>query len=244
MRDEPTLKNKLSPLIENQLPDFLQDETHLTYAHFVRDFYQFLESARIRYKFSTNYLIQEPETKAYVLSENGILGAAVDRMVLEDSIEFANGEIIKGQTSGAEATVIVEDVRNASLYTTANQRFEAHEIIKGLTSGAEAELIEYKGNPVQNIQQLLEYGDIDNTVWDYFTQFREAFLKVIPNTLASDVSKRNLIKNIKDLYSAKGTQEGHKLFMRLLLNETASIFYPNKNMLRISDGQWKKSKKN
>tara|TARA_X000001382_G_C3176447_1_gene181093 strand:- start:663 stop:4280 length:3618 start_codon:yes stop_codon:yes gene_type:complete len=243
MRDEPTLKNKLSPLIENQLPDFLQDETHLTYAHFVRDFYQFLESARIRYKFSTNYLIQEPETKAYVLSENGILGAAVDRMVLEDSIEFANGEIIKGQTSGAEATVIVEDVRNASLYTTANQRFEAHEIIKGLTSGAEAELIEYKGNPVQNIQQLLEYGDIDNTVWDYFTQFREAFLKVIPNTLASDVSKRNLIKNIKDLYSAKGTQEGHKLFMRLLLNETASIFYPNKNMLRISDGQWKKVKK-
>ena len=28
--------------------------------------------------------------------------------------------------------------------------------------------------------------------------------------------------------------------MRLLLNENANIFYPNKNMLKVSDGDWKK----
>ena len=95
------------------------------------------------------------------------------------------------------------------------------------------------GNPIQNIQQLLEYADIDNTILQYFDQFRESFLKVIPNTLASEVSKRKLIKSVKDLYSAKGTSEGHKVFMRLLLNETANIFYPNENMLRVSNGNWK-----
>ena len=91
MKDAPTLKNKLSPLIKGQLPDFIQSD-HNTYATFVRDFYQFLESAKITYKATTNYLIQEPETKAYILSENGVLGAPEDRMVLEDSVEFATGE--------------------------------------------------------------------------------------------------------------------------------------------------------
>ena len=238
MKDEPTLKNKLSPLIKGQLADFIQSD-HQVYASFVRDFYKFLESAKITYKATTNYLIQEPETKAYVLSENGVLGAPVDRMVLEDSVEFATGEIVKGQTSGAEATVVVEDVRGSALYISANQRFEIGETIKGLTSGAETELVTYKANPVQNVQQLLEYADIDNTILQYFDQFRESFLKVIPNTLASEVSKRKLIKSIKDLYSAKGTSEGHKIFMRLLLNESANIFYPNENMLKVSNGNWK-----
>lgn len=240
MKDSPTLKNKLSPLIQGQLPDFLQEDEHRVYATFVRDFYKFLESARMNFSFTTNYLIQEPETTAYILSENGILGAAEDRIVLEDSTEFLVNEIVKGSTSGAEATVLVEDVRNSSIYITSNQRFELNENIVGQTSGATAKLTEYKANPVQNIQQLLDYADIDNTVWEYFDQFRNAFMNVIPNTLADGVAKRNLIKNINDLYSAKGTREGHKLFMRLLLDENATIFYPNKNMIKISDGNWKK----
>ena len=238
MKDEPTLKNKLSPLIKGQLPDFIQSD-HDVYASFVRDFYKFLESAKVTYTATTNYVIQEPETKAYILSENGVLGAPIDRMVLEDSVEFITGETIKGQTSGAEATVVVEDVRGSALYISANQRFEIGETIKGLTSGAETSLDTYRANPVQNVQQLLEYADIDNTILQYFDQFRESFLKVIPNTLASEVSKRKLIKSVKDLYSAKGTSEGHKVFMRLLLNETANIFYPNENMLRVSNGNWK-----
>ena len=53
MKDEPTLKNKLSPLIQGQLPDFLQHNEHQIYAHFVRDFYQFLESARMKFSFTT-----------------------------------------------------------------------------------------------------------------------------------------------------------------------------------------------
>ena len=61
---------------------------------------------------------------------------------------------------------------------------------------------------------------------------RDEFMQAIPETLASGVNKRNLIKNIKDLYSAKGTSEGHKLFMRMLLGEDSEIFYPNHVNLR------------
>ena len=61
----------------------------------------------------------------------------------------------------------------------------------------------------------------------------------IPNSLATSVSKRKLLKNIKDLYAAKGTREGHELFFRILLGEEANIFYPTEHMLRVSDGDWR-----
>ena len=63
-------------------------------------------------------------------------------------------------------------------------------------------------------------------------------MNAIPETLASGVSKRNLIKNIKDLYGAKGTSEGHKLFMRLFVGQQPEIFYPTEYMLRLADGNW------
>ena len=63
---------------------------------------------------------------------------------------------------------------------------------------------EYRANPIQTIQQLLEYADVDNTLFDFLDQMRDSFMTAIPETLASGVSKRNLIKNIKDLYAAKG----------------------------------------
>ena len=193
MSNDPKLTNKVSQQIETQLPDFVRAD-HTVFKDFVEDYFTFLESAKITLDFTTNYLILEPETKGYLLSENGILGAAVDRIVLEDSTEYQAGETVKGQTSGAEAKVIVEDVRNVSLYTTANQRFQIGETIKGLTSLAEAKIVTYKANPVQNIQQLLDYADTDNTLFEFFDQVRNSFMATIPNSLATEVSKRKLVK--------------------------------------------------
>jgi hypothetical protein len=235
------LVNKVSHQIETQLPDFVRAD-HQLFASFVEDYFQFLESAKVTLDFTTDYLILEPETKGYLLSENGILGAAVDRIVLESSTEYTPGEIVKGSRSGAEAKVIVEDVRNVSLYIGANNRFEIGENIVGQTSGATAKIVTYKANPVQNIQQLLDYADVDNSLFEFFDQIKESFMATIPNSLASNVSKRNLVKSIRDLYAAKGTSEGHKVFMRLLLDESAEIFYPNENMLRVSDGKWRARK--
>ena len=235
MSHDPTFNKKVSPLVKGQLPDFLQDTDFDTYTSFVKDFYKFLESAKMTFDTTTNYLIQEPTTTSYVLEETG------DRISLEDSVAFTNGETVTGSTSSATATVLVNDLRNDAIYITSNQRFELGETITGSISGASAKLSSYKTNPVQNIQQMLDYANIDNTIFEYFDQFREAFLNVIPKTLATGIAKRNLVKNIKDLYSAKGTREGHKLFMRILLGENAEIFYPNENVLNISGGNWRKN---
>ena len=97
---------------------------------------------------------------------------------------------------------------------------------------------EYRANPVQNIQQLLEYANVDNTIYDFLDQMRDQFMTAIPETLATGVSKRNLLKNIKDLYAAKGTSEGHKLFFKAFLGEEPTLVYPTQYMMRSSDGNW------
>ena len=86
--------------------------------------------------------------------------------------------------------------------------------------------------------QLLDYDDVDNTIDSFFTEFKEAYMRTIPDGLAAGVDKRKLLKNIKDLYRAKGSKKGHKLFFRILLDEEVDITYPTKDMLRVSDGKW------
>ena len=77
----------------------------------------------------------------------------------------------------------------------------------------------YRANPVQNIQQLLDYADVDKTISGFLTKFRNTFLTSIPDTLHSEVDKRNLIKNVKSLYQAKGTKRASEIFFKLLFNE-------------------------
>ena len=84
----------------------------------------------------------------------------------------------------------------------------------------------------------MEYADIDDTIDQFFDEFKEAFLNTIPKDLTAGVNERTILKNIKDLYRSKGTKLGHELFFRILLNEEATLSYPRTDMLRVSDGDW------
>ena len=234
MADEKSkLLTKVSPLIEGQVPDFIQAD-HPVFVNFLKQYYKFLEAGQITYEVVNSYIRFETTTTAYVLDE-----VDGDRILTEDTEQFVNGETITGNTSGATATILVEDSRNLKLYISSQQKFITDETFTG-TNGAQGKLTNYRANPIQNIQQLLEYADVDNTIFDFLDQMRAALMTSIPNSLAPSVSKRKLLKNIKDLYSAKGTREGHELFFRILLGEEANIFYPTEHMLRVSNGDWRR----
>ena len=215
--DKSLLNNKLSPLIEGQVPDFVQSD-HPVFVEFLKDYYKFLEAGELSISTTTDYIALETSDSSYVIDE-----VESDRIVTEIGAGtkgfFIQNEIITGSTSGATATVLVDDSRNARLFVSSQQKFITGETITGASSGSEGVVVKYRANPVQNIQQMLEYADVDNTIFDFLDKMKESFMVDIPDDLASGLSKRNLIKNIKDLYAAKGTSEGHKLFMRMLLGE-------------------------
>jgi len=236
MADQSKFTKKVSPLIEGQVPDFVQAD-HPVFVDFVKDYFSFLEAGRLTVTQTINYVVQETASTSYILDETD--GERIVTEIGEGTQgQFVVGETVTGGTSKATAKILVEDSRNTYLYITGQQKFINDETITGSTSGSTATVNEYRGNPIQTIQQMLEYANVDNTLFDFLNQMRDQFLASIPENLASGVDKRKLIKNIKDLYSAKGTSEGHKLFMRMLLDESAEIFYPNEYMMRVSNAEW------
>ena len=235
--NNPTLKNKISPHIQERLPEFVKSD-HPLFSLFLKYYYEFLEAGELTVSGSNDYVIEETISKNRILDEDG------ENIVLEESVgKFTVGETITGATSKATARVLVDDFDgNNRLFITSQQKFITGETITGNASGATTTMVSYRANPVQNIQQLLAYADVDNTVYAFLDKFRDSFMESLPNTLADGIAKRKLIKNIRDMYSAKGTRDGHKLFFRILFDEEAVITYPRDNMLRVSDGRWSTDK--
>ncbi len=165
----------------------------------------------------------------YLLNEEGSVG------------EFTKGETITGSTSGQTATILAEDTDNLKIYISANSLFVTGETITGSSSGAEGIIGKYRGNPNETLTQLLEYADVNDTIDDFFVQFRNTFLQTIPNRLTDGLDKRQLTKNILSLYKRKGTKKGHEIFFRALLNETPELYYPTVDMLRVSAGKFNTS---
>ena len=232
-KNETKLTTKVSSLISGQTPDFVQAD-HPLFVKFLKDYYRFLEAGRLTVTATIQNIVQETVSTNYILQEDG------ERTLAESSSgKFVNGETITGGTSNATATILVEDSRNKHLYITSQQLFITGETITGGTSGSTATVDEYRANPVQNIQQLLEYGNTDTTIFDFLEKLRLSFMAGIPNSLANGTSKRNLIKSIKDLYAAKGTTEGLKLFSRLFLGEEAQILLPNQFIMKPSAGDFR-----
>ena len=244
-----TLKNKVSVLVENQLPDFVRSENP-NFVSFMKAYYEFMESAELKLTTlgSVDSIISESQaigstTLNYIIFEDTNLYRAgeTDTILTEDTTAgaFVNGETITGQTTRATAVIQVEDINaNSRLFITSQNDFLIGEQVVGGTSNATGIISDYTANPVQNIQQLMEYADVDDTIDSFFDQFKEAFLRTIPRDLTAGVNERNLLKNIKDLYRAKGTRKGHELFFRILLNEDVTLSYPKTDMLRPSAGQW------
>ena len=192
------LDEKISSFVEDKFPEFVKAD-HPVFVDFLRLYYQFMEAAKIsltNVQPSDQVLLENKLTDNFMLNEDGT------KFVYEDSTygAFIKGETVTGQTSGAVAEILAEDNVGSCLYVEQNRFLQVGEVIIGSTSVATATISKYQGNPVQNIQQLLEYVDIDKTITDFFDQFRNTYLTSIPNTLASGVSKRKLVKSIRDLY--------------------------------------------
>ena len=235
----PELENKLSTQIDGQLPDFIAED-HPQFSKFLKSYYQFLESGELQLAVDIDNILLEVQTPSNLLNEEGTL--IVAESGAGSGGKFVEGETITGNKSYATAKVLVEDLGNAipKMFISAQQLFETGETVTGGTSGAVGVIIKYRANPVQNIQQLLANTNIDNTIYDFIEEFRKSFMAGIPANIANGINRRNLEKHIGDLYRRKGTSEGFKLFIKILLDEAATIFYPNQYMMKSSLGDWDK----
>lgn len=98
------------------------------------------------------------------------------------------------------------------------------------------EWLEESGKTNDLSRNLFTLRDIDTTTTQLLDEFRKKYQYVLPKNVPGNT--RFLQKHILDLYRAKGSVDGLKLFFRLLYNEDIDLYIPSYDILKPSDGKW------
>lgn len=92
-----------------------------------------------------------------------------------------------------------------------------------------------------------DFKDIDRTPEYFLKYFRQQYLVDFPESLTQDkesggnINLKNLIKNVVDFYSAKGTEKSIKFLLKILYDAYSDIYYPKRDLFRPSDSKWKQN---
>ena len=98
------------------------------------------------------------------------------------------------------------------------------------------EWLETSGKTNDQGRNLFSLRDVDTTTTQFLDEFRKKYQYVLPKNVPGNT--RFLQKHILDLYRAKGSIDGLKLFFRLLYNEDIDVYIPSYDILKPSDGKW------
>jgi hypothetical protein len=96
------------------------------------------------------------------------------------------------------------------------------------------------GNTVYHAMNIGDYRDIDQTPDEFITYFKQELIPYFPENTALDL--RKILKSAREFYSKKGSEESLKWLFKVLFNEDIQINYPKDQILKTSDGKWKKPK--
>lgn len=103
------------------------------------------------------------------------------------------------------------------------------------------ERVDLESDPVDigeyaKVQNLLRLTDLDETIDQFLNKFQFTYMHDMSEVIKSDL--RFILKSIKALYLAKGTEESFRLFFKMIYDADVNIIYPKENILRVSDGKW------
>ena len=125
-----TLTKKTSTRIAELFPEFVRSDA-AGVIPFLEKYYEFLESAELVLESigAVDQILLEEGSNQFIIQETAdirtdeFVQAGADRIVQEtsDRAAFLNGETITGATSGATATVRVEDINSGSRLFVSSQ---------------------------------------------------------------------------------------------------------------------------
>lgn len=98
------------------------------------------------------------------------------------------------------------------------------------------EWLEQSNNTIHISRSLLDYRDVDRTLEEFLVQFKNKYIPLIKFDTATD--KRRIVKSALDLYRSKGTERSVDLFFRLVFGVPAEVYFPSKDIFRLSSNQW------
>ena len=251
-------KKDVSVLIEAQIPEFVTQE-HPKFKQFIERYYEFMESQQVYFTgftFDEGKLVDESDGTSYFLYEDDVrIQLESERDTLANAnLQFLIGETLTGNTSTATAVVTGTKGNTLAFIKPTNEAtFRLDEKITGSTSRAYAVLangVSANVFPAGSIESFRSRGaiaatrelesmqDIDRTNEGLIDDaWKKEFYTNIPTNTETD--RRQLLKNMKEVYQAKGNESSFTwLFRSLYAKEDVEFYYPKTDMSKLSDGRW------
>ncbi len=237
------IKRRISALVDKQLPDFISAE-YPKFSAFLQKYYEQLELRGQPLDIIQN-LTQYSDIDTYekgLLSEFTLCTANVSAndttiaIAVSDSFPKNNGYVLIDDEvifyESKTDTTLENCIRNVSGTTKLGDLYHESTWTQGDYGNGEEHL---SGATAYNISNLFLYAFVKNYETQYLASFPEESLK-------PEVDKRTLIKNIKQFYRAKGTDQSIKFIFNSIVAQDAedipSIYYPKENTLKASTSDW------
>jgi len=163
------------------------------------------------------------------------------KITISDKVgTFSRGETITGSTS--KSTAVIKEVGSDYLVIKSESYlpFEIDETITGGTSGATASISVIKDNVVRATGQFLNNRYLESSVDKYVDYLRTELYDSIPKDYLGD--KRQLALKFKNFFESKSNEESYRFIFKLLYNEPVEFYYPGEDVLRVSDGNFEKTR--
>lgn len=241
--DNIKLVEKISNLIDNQLPEFVRVEGS-DFSEFLRFYYNWMESHELTISnvaLDEYHVTLESEQGGFVLETGSSFLLESDRTNIS---AYEKDEIITGISSGATGTVDRNtNTASSKIYVTGLTQtdFEVGELIKGTNNRTLGTVTNFQKNPLFASRTLLKSRDVDSTTTSMMDHFAKEFLVNFPLNLSAD--KALLIKHVSDIYRAKGTSSSYDFLFKSLYDIQNLIFYtPKIDLLKPSSGNWQQNK--
>jgi len=255
-------KKDISVLLEAQLPEYVTSE-HPKFKKFIEKYYEFMESQQIYFDgitFNEFKLLPEDTIVnagfVFLAYEDGdrLQLESVRNTALNANLQFKIGETITGNTSLATAVVTGTKGNTLAFIKPTNEAtFQFGEQITGSTSRAystlangisanvfpEGAIESFRSRgPIAATRELPDMQNIDKAPLDLIDDsWKKEFYTNVPRRTYTD--RRQLLKNIKDFYRAKGNESSIAWVFKVLYGkEDIEFYYPKIDLMRISDGRW------
>lgn len=239
----------LSTLVENQLPQFISGDYPM-FVEFVKKYYEQLElkgqPLDIINNF-VNYLNIDNYSKEVLKQYTNLTSSVLDNdttINVSNTAGFpeTNGYLLINNEAifykSKTPTSFVNCYRNVSATTKLGDLYKLSETKNVLYDDLGQGQQHASGTKVLNISNLFFYAFIKNFESQYLASFPEESLK-------PQVDKKNLIKNIKQFYKSKGTDQSISfIFNSIVSQETTDIptvYYPKDSTFKSSGGKWIKN---
>lgn len=103
------------------------------------------------------------------------------------------------------------------------------------------EWLEQPGNPQEIIQNIQLNADIDTTASSLATKFMSIYAPSFPQVSALD--RTILVKNFREFYRSKGSEESFRYFFRAFFNDEITVKLPGDQLFAPSGAEWYVEKK-